>query len=178
MKKILIGICATTLLAASAASFAGTLTYVNRTNTPITFVVQPGNGTEGSIWNSWQFWNWNTRYDYYGSGTVLPGQTTTVQTPGPLPSGTLFSAFPTDRTYYASNCGMLTHVSDSAFVVAGYKTYNENIGGYPYTEVGGKFGCRGFVGPYMTHQPVAVVRPVVVYPRHHHHRHVHVVYTY
>jgi hypothetical protein len=178
MKKLLIGICATTLLAASAASFAGTLTYVNRYNVPVTFVVQPGNGTQGTLWNSWQFWNWNTSYDYYGSGTVLPGQTVTIPTPGLLPAGTVFSAFSTNGVPFARNCGLLTHVADSAFVIAGYPSSYHDIGGYNYTQEGTSLSCRGFVGTYrVPSMRVIRVQPVVIYHHHHHHT-THVVYTY
>ncbi len=170
MKKILIGICATTLLAASAASFAGTITYVNRYNSPVTFVVQPGNGN--TLWNAWQFWNWNSDSGYFVSGTVLAGQSVTVSTPDLLPSSTLFTARPTNSDPTAHGCGVLTQNADSVFVIAGYPSSYRDIGGYGYTNEGSQFSCRAFVGTYNEAQPVAI------YHHHHHTTRVVSVSTY
>ena len=76
MKKLLISLCAASLLAASVAGYAGSVTFVNKYNEPVTFVANQGVG-----------------YSPVVAGTLGPGESVTVNTEGPFDTHTMFMAF-------------------------------------------------------------------------------------
>lgn len=88
MKKLLIGLCAASLLAASAISYAGSVTLVNRANQPVTFVV-----SQGAVYNPVVL------------GTLQPGGKSTVLVSGPFTTDTHFMAYKPDGRSVVTDCG-------------------------------------------------------------------------
>jgi hypothetical protein len=102
MKKLLISLCAASLLAASVAGYAGSVTFVNKYSEPVTFVANQGIG-----------------YNPVAGGTLGPGETVTVDTIGPFDTNTMFMAFrPAQSIESVRNCGVPPGPMDVATVVA------------------------------------------------------------
>lgn len=115
MKKLLIGLCAASLLAASAIGYAGTVTFVNKYDQPVTFVV-----SQGAVYNP------------VAGGTVMAGQTATMYVPGTFDTNTQFLAYPPYQTDVVFGCGVPTMPINDVTVRAGWNRWT------------GMFGCRAF----------------------------------
>ena len=124
MKKLLIGLCAASLLAASAIGYAGTVTFVNKYDQPVTFVV-----SQGAVYNP------------VAGGTVMPGQTATQYVPGTFDSNTQFLAYPPYQTSTVTGCGVPMRLVDNVTVRAGWCT--SSWCSYEKT-----FNCNAFYGGY------------------------------
>ena len=102
MKKLLISLCAASLLAASVAGYAGSVTFVNNYNQPVTFVANQGVG-----------------YNPVVGGTLGAGESVTVNTEGPFDSHTMFMAFRPGQNFESvRNCGVPQGLMDVVTVVA------------------------------------------------------------
>lgn len=113
MKKLLIGLCAASLLAASAVGYAGTVTFVNKYDQAVTFVV-----SHGPVYNP------------VAGGTVGPGEQFTQTVSGPFDSNNYFMAFPPYSSNIVSNCGHPMMPMDNVTVKAGWSRWT------------GMFTCR------------------------------------
>lgn len=117
MKKLLIGLCAAAMLAASALSYAGTVTFVNKYDEPVKFVVSDG-----------------PFYNPVVAGIVMPGNWYTFNTDGPSTSDYYFMAHPISQPV-VSNCGRLMYPVDNLTVKAGW------------SKMTGTFTCRLYETP-------------------------------
>ena len=88
MKKFFMGLCAACMLSASAIGYAGTVTFVNNYEQPVTFIVSTG-----------------TVYYPATGGTLEPGGRATLTVGEPFSANTYFMAFPPLNSITVSNCG-------------------------------------------------------------------------
>ncbi len=129
MKKLLIGLFAASLLAASAMSYAGSITFVNNYNQPVTFVVSAG-----------------AVYNPIVAGTVPAGGRSTLDIAGPFTPDMNFLAWTPFGSNVVTNCGRPYAPVDNVTVRAGWPGgygpgYGYRNGGGP---IGGVFGMVGF----------------------------------
>jgi hypothetical protein len=118
MKKLLIGLCAASLIAASAIGYAGSVTFVNKYDQPVTFVL-----SEGSVYNP-------------VIGTTLdPGERASFMVDGPITSNHHFMAYPPKQAGVVTNCGSPLYPLDNVIVKAGWSMYTD------------KFACQLFFKP-------------------------------
>lgn len=111
MKKLLIGLCAASLLAASAIGYAGTVTFVNKFDQPVTFVV-----SQGPVYNP------------IAGGTLMPGQTSSQFVSGYFDSNTHFMAYPPYSSSVVTNCGSPMVSMDTVTVKAGWSKWSDSFG--------------------------------------------------
>lgn len=129
MKKLLIGLFAASLLAASAIGYAGSITFVNNYNQPVTFVVSAG-----------------AVYNPILAGTVPAGGRSTLDIAGPFTSDMNFLAWTPYGSSVVTNCGRPYAPVDNVTVRAGWPGgYGP---GYGYGSGGGGVlgGVFGMVG--------------------------------
>lgn len=142
MKKLLIGLFAASLLAASAIGYAGSITFVNNYNKPVTFVVSAG-----------------AVYNPIVAGTVPAGGRSTLEISGPFTSDMNFLAWTPYGSSVVTNCGKPYGPVDNVTVRAGwpyggngpnygYDRYDNGrntgvVGGVVGGAVGGVFGLVG-----------------------------------
>jgi hypothetical protein len=124
MKKLLIGLCAASMLAASAMGYAGSVTFVNNYDQPVTFVVSKG-----------------LVYNPVAGGTVPAGERATLLIDGPFTPDHSFMAFPPLSSISVTGCGKLTMPVENVTVKAGW------------SEMSGMFGCWLYPTPmYVEHE--------------------------
>jgi hypothetical protein len=169
MKKLLIGLFAASLLAASAVGYAGSVTFVNSYNQPVAFVVSAG-----------------AVYNPIVAGTVPAGARATFPLEGPLTPDMNFLAWAPQGSNIVSNCGQPVGPVDHVTVRAGFPNgygpgygYNNGYGynggpGGPVGAVGDVFGAVGFGSTGSSFNCTAYVTPVtppaeVTYVHHYKH---------
>jgi hypothetical protein len=118
MKKILISFCAASLLAASAISYASSVTFVNEYRQPVNFAASSG-----------------YVYNPVAQGTILPGGHFTFQVNGPITPDYNFMAYVPSGSNVVTGCGYIGQTVGDVTVKAGWS--NET----------GKFGCWVFPTP-------------------------------
>lgn len=116
MRKLLIGLFAASLIAVSAVGYAGEVTFVNKYNQPVTFVV-----SNGPVYNP------------IAQGTVGAGEKATLYTDGPFTHNTTFMAYRPYESPLVSNCGTPYAPIDNAKIVA-------------FLSLDNGFQCRTFTG--------------------------------
>jgi len=113
MKKVLIGLFAASLLAASAVGYAASITLINKYDQPVNFVV-----SHGSVYNPVVI------------GTLGPYQKTMVNIEGPITPDFQFMAFPPYQSVVVTGCGHPLWETNNITVKAGWSRYT------------GMFACR------------------------------------
>lgn len=117
MKKLLLSLCAASLLAASAVGFAGEVTFVNQFSQPVNFVVSQGGHSSSQA---------------LAEGLVFPGQSGTVYFSGSFTPDTFIAAY-SHGIPVGSNCGRSLSYFDIGKVVA-----------FPSPNSDRSFECRTF----------------------------------
>ena len=118
MKKLLIGFCAASLLAASAIGYASSITFVNEYRQPVNFVASSGYA-----------------YNPVAQGTILSGGHFTFQVYGPITPDYNFMAYVPAGSNVVTGCGYIGQTVGDVTVKAGWSSET------------GRFGCWVFPTP-------------------------------